>query len=341
MQDETILEAQAQEAWLRSRRNAFTLKELARGDVRPPEPLFEGLLLHNTITMISGEPFTGKTLFLLATALSLSSGKPLLGRFAPSGLRRVLFVGQDAPTWDYAGQAMKLARGYGLTPEELQHAEVDLVLNEGILITDAVFLEWLGQWWEATHFEVLMLDTLLDLHGMDENSNSQMRPVMKQLKKIRDDLGVAIMFSHHTSKGLPGDDRSANYRARGATVIPGSSDFHFQLRQGKEQVDFLWPKGRGVSSLDPPTSFRIIETTVSEGPAISLAAATIEERERGIIDILGSGPLTRSAIIAAVLSEEPGLEPNKAAKWVDNHLQILKRAKSVEQEKRGLWKLTP
>lgn len=334
-----ILEVAAQEEWLRAQRSALSLSKLTDGSIQPPEPLFEGLLLHETLTMVSGEPYTGKTLFLIAAALSLASGKPLLGQFPPKELRRVLFIGQDAPTWDYAGQAVKLARGYGIKPEDLQHFEVDFILNEGVIITEKPFLEWLGQWHEATKFDVLMLDTLLDVHSADENSNSQMRLVMKQLKTIRDTLGCAIVFSHHTGKQQMGDTRSANYMSRGATVIPGSSDFHFQLRAGKERVDLLWPKGRGASGMEPPTGFVIQESTIDGKPAIQLVAPSESARDSVLTDTLAEGPTTRSVLIGKVLELEPGLGMQRAAKWVDNQLQTMKKDGAVKTERRGQWSL--
>jgi hypothetical protein len=251
-----------------------------------------------------------------------------------------LFIGQDAPTWDYAGQALKLARGYGIKPDDLKHYEVDFILNEGVIITDKPFLEWLSQWHEATKFEVLMLDTLLDVHTAEENSNSQMRLVMKLLKNIRDTFGTAIIFSHHTSKPSIGDTRSANYMSRGATVIPGSSDFHFQLRAGKDHVDMLWPKGRGASGMDPPTGFRIVEGTVDSLPSITLVAPDETARASVIVEALGEGPTTRSILISEVLKLEPGLGPQRAAKWVDNQLQAMKKTGSATQEARGRWRLS-
>lgn len=335
-----ILEVAANEEWLRAQKSAITLSKLADGSIRPPEPLFDGLLLHETLTMVSGEPYTGKTLFLIATALSLTSGKPLFGIYPPKELRRVLFIGQDAPTWDYAGQALKLARGYGIKPDDLKHYEVDFILNEGVILTDKPFLEWLGQWHEATKFEVLIIDTLLDVHTADENSNSQMRLVMKLLKNIRDTLGTAIIFSHHTSKPSIGDTRSANYMSRGATVIPGSSDFHFQLRAGKDHVDMLWPKGRGASGMDPPTGFQIVESVVGDQPAITLVAPSEDTRTAALAAGLSEGPTTRSVLIAEVLKHEPGLGAQRAAKWVDNQLQAMKKDGTAIQEARGRWKLS-
>jgi len=332
------IEIAAHEEWLRAKRGALQLSKLADGSIVPPDPLFPGLLLHETLTMVSGEPYTGKTLFLLAAALALATGKPLLGSYTPKELRRVLFIGQDAPTWDYAGQAMKLARGYGIKPEDLKHYEVDLILNEGIVITDATFLDWLNEWYKATKFEVLMLDTLLDVHTADENSNSQMRVVMKLLKTLRDTFNCAILFSHHTAKPMLGDVRSANYLSRGATVIPGSSDFHFQLRQGKKHVDMLWPKGRGASGMEPPTGFTINEFLVDGLPAIRLDAPTEIDRMAVLQGALGEGT-TRALAIAAILKEEPGLGVQRAAKWVDNALQALKTEGKATQEKRGHWKL--
>ena len=101
---------------------AENAQEIGSEKILPPHWLFEDFLFSQSLTLLSAEPFTGKTMFLLAMMASLDTFEPLCGQFLPlrEGLQRdkiyapnphVLFIGQDAPTWDYKGQYQKLLRG--------------------------------------------------------------------------------------------------------------------------------------------------------------------------------------------------------------------------------------
>lgn len=336
----TDIEALSAEAFLRERRNVFTLGKLVSGEIVPPAPLFEGLLLENTVVMLSAEPYSAKTLTMLSMAISLASGKALFGRHNPRGLRRTLFVGQDAPTWDYANQAIKLSRGYGLSPESLVDADVDFILNEGVSITDTAFLDWLDQWHTTRGFDVIMLDTLLEMHNADENSNREMSQVMRILKAIRNKFNATVIFSHHTTKPQgPDSGTSANYRARGASVVAGTVDFHFQLRRTNKQVNLLMPKGRGADGLEPPTYFDIMEGEEDGKRWVRLDAGGEDVRTTKLMHQLAA-PSKRSDLIKVVLVHEPGLGRERAEAWVDHQLAAMRDEGRVVRVGHGTYKLT-
>ena len=335
------LELQAHEEWLRGQIGCMSLSKVAAGGVAPPPPLFDGFLLHKTLTMLSAEPFTGKTLLMMAMAISLNTGKPLFGRHRPAELRRVLFIGQDAPTWDYVRQARKLLRGYGVNPDDFGDLDTDLLLNQNINITDKRFIDlWLRPWHDATAFDVLMLDTLLSVHSADENDNRQMNLVMSALKRIRDEFGCAVIFSHHLSKPHGDNPMSANYRARGATAIVGGVDFHFQLQQGEgSQVNLIMPKGRGADGMDPPPYFNITQSGMSEEAyTIELEAPSEDTRRARLVGQLRE-PIDRKTLVNVLLLGEPGVPKQKMEKWVDNELQAMKKSEVVTSTSRGVWML--
>ena len=300
-------------------------------------------MLHKTLTMISAEPFCGKTLLMLAQAISLSSGKLLFGKYAPTELRRTLFIGQDAPTWDYARQCIKLVRGYGISAAELAELDTDLILNEGVFLNDKEFISWLRLWHEATQFEVLMLDTLASIHTMNENDNREMSHIMGVLKAIRDEFGCAIIFSHHTGKPSGEQVRSANYRSRGASAIPASVDFHFQLsRTAEDTVAITMPKGRGADDLDPPSAFTIVKSKDAEGNhsvRLELADAVNSEVSEQLFALLVMRPRKRKELVDMVQTMRPNMDADNVSKWVDNQLQAWKRSGAIESKERGIWEL--
>ncbi len=91
--------------------------------------------------------------------------------------------------------------------------------------TDPEFHLWLRAYHEAKPFDVLMLDTALDMHPFDENDNTEMSKFGKILKGIRDKLGCSIVVAHHLSH--PQKDMAR--RIRGGSVLRGNIDFEIIL----------------------------------------------------------------------------------------------------------------
>lgn len=249
--------------------------DIAGARVAAPAFLFTPILRSRTLTMLSAEPFTGKTLLMLSMLLSLDTGTSLLGQFPPASGHRCLFIGQDAPTWDYHGQFLKLFYGLGLGPSEADTSLPSFFfLNRGFSLLDPDFFKMLEEAVLLYGTSVLFLDTLLEFHNLDENSNRDMKRVMGILKAARDHLGLTILFSHHTNKlfmtagafparspanPLSGNALpiSRNAAARGASVIAGSVDAHVALRgagtdeQNSPLVELSFPKGRGLDNAAP------------------------------------------------------------------------------------------
>lgn len=310
---------------IRGQKNLQGLGGLVHGAVNRPPELFVGFpILHKTLTMISAEPFTGKTMLLSCMMLCLDGGAPLFGFHDPLRPISCLFIGQDAPTWDYKGQVQKLARGLAL-PESTEF-DSDMLLNEGVNLMDKNFIKWVYDYHEVTGFEVLMLDTLASLHSLNENDNQQMGMLMGRLKSIRDDLKVAVMFTHHTAKlGADAMFTSGNYRSRGASTIAGSCDFHVQLSAAAGKVKLVMPKGRGAGSKPAPW-FEIVE----EGDAVKLTIPHSESLTEMVVKLLGGGAMSRSTLLD---------HTRKTGTALDNALQYLKRSGKVTLTKGGSWRL--
>lgn len=316
----------------------LSLSELTRGKIAPPPPLFGDLLLDDTLTMVSAPPYTGKSLFLAAMVVSLDTGLPLFGRFAPNGVRKVLALLQDAPTWDYAEQFRKIARGYGLQREQQEMLESHLIINRGIQLTDKDFMEQLKLWHHSNPFDVLVLDALWTFHNMNENDNSQMGFVMAQLKRIREEFGAAVIFTHHTAK-LRAEDAgmNANYQSRGATVIPASVDFHFAMKRIGPRITLQMPKGRGAD-IEQLVYYDIKEVDHPDGTALKLDAPAPEATRQGKLLIFLTQERKRDDMVAFLRSAEPGITDARAKKAVDNDLRLLRSYGKVEKVAHGVWK---
>jgi hypothetical protein len=249
--------ARADAVTLRAHARAMDLNDLVLQS-RRPATLVHGLLLDDTLTMVTGEPYVGKTMFLLDLALGLALRQPIFGRYMPARRAGVLFVGQDAPTWDYAEQVRKLLLGRGIVPGDgdLEHLGLTFLLNQGHTITAPSFHRFLREYHDAVGYDVLMLDSFSDMHGANENDRHEMSVILRCLKDLRDTLGVAVIFTHHTAKPTQLGQRSKgqpivsyNYQARGSSAIVASIDFNILLTASAEgRISLRRPKGRGLKA---------------------------------------------------------------------------------------------
>lgn len=339
--DATLSYEDYEEQHLRHQNKVKTLDDVVLGSIRKPPPLIHGLLLDKTLTMISAEPFSGKTLLTIAMTVSLDAGLPLFDAYAVENRRKVLYMGQDAPSWDYAEQARKICRGHGLSLEQTHNLETDMLLNEGVNILDSDFLKRLQEWHNVSHFNVLFLDVLSSFHNADENDTRAMGVVMQILKRIRDQFLCAVIFTHHTAKPM-GNDRSLNYMARGSSTIAGSIDFHLSLRRESATADRIrlrMPKGRGAEGLDALTYFDIVDVPHPDGPAIRLVVPdTTATRTGRILDFIKTRKsASRQEIITSVSASEPLLTGTKPTTATDNALALLSRAGKIKRAGRGIW----
>lgn len=339
--------------------NLDSLSSLLKSPSKAPSFLVDRLLLDRTIVGLSAEPFVGKTMFMLSLGLSLDTCFPFLGNLTVPNNKRVLFLGQDSPKWDYIEQCRRLGRGMGLfsgplgtvrdirlgamgavQPDPIDLLDMHLILNQDIDLTDRNCLDELESIHDRFPFEVLMLDTFLDFHKANENSNSEMAAVMKVLRKIQEGFGCALLFSTHTSKPGPGIESAANYRSRGASTIAGKMDFHFMLKRKGNLITLSVPKARGLAeepsfqytmttSLTPQGYATVLQQVLPPEPALLLAlrAACAQPRRRAdLLALVGT-----SGLVAA----------SEAERALDTALQTLKRQGLLWNPQHGLWQAKP
>lgn len=310
--------------------------DIVSGRLQPPAFLFSPILRSHTLTMISAEPFTGKTLLCLAMILSLDTGFPLLETFTPTSGHRCLFIGQDSPTWDIHGQFTKLFNGLGLSPQQKRDLSLPSIflLNRGFSIVHPQFLVFLSQLVSLYGITVLFLDTLLDFHPLDENSNRDMSNVMRILKRARDELGLTIFFTHHTSKppreasAVPQFSRTA--RARGASVLGGAIDQHAALDLVTRDahgttVALSFPKGRALEHSEAQ-NFTIYSPTSG---CLMLRPSSLSLTSR-LVDLLAS-PCSRQHLRQSLQVSDGALS---------HALASLKASGQIHSPSYGIWQRT-
>lgn len=323
--------------WRGSSEGCYALPELLSGIAAPPPPLFGGLLLENSLTVVSGTTHVGKSLLLAHMALCLDLGLPLFGKFPPREPKRVLALLQDSPTWDYAEQLRKIARGFNMTSGLSEMTNAAFIFNRQIDVSEAEFKLELERLAGEEPFDVLMLDALWTFHCFDERDQGQMGLVAKRLKWARDHLGVSVIFTHHTRKMNAADSAvmGANERTRGSRVIVDAADFHMHLTRKGTRVRVELPKARGEN--ESLTYFDINEVDHPDGTALRLEAPDENASRTGQILSFLRETRKRAEIEAFLRTQEPALTAGQARKAVDNTLRLLQSLNKVERIGYGNW----
>lgn len=314
------------------------LADIGLGGAQRPPFLFQDLLLHQSLVMVSAEPFTGKTMLTLNMALCLDTGTPLFNKFSPGRKLRVLYIGQDAPLWDYAEQIRKLMRGMGLTHTQISILSGVGSFNKGHNILTASTHHWIQHYFEDIGFDVLFIDTLASIHSAEENSNSEMTVVMNTLKAFRDRYRCAVIFTHHDAKPAATDGRSNIYRPRGASVISGSVDAYISLRAMRDGgIKLSVPKGRGLKKRHD-LIYDMFDTPDGTGIQLTLRDTTAQSAhlDAAILQACVE-PKARHELISLVAPLLPTTLPSAVATLVDSILIKLQSLGKLRKVGRGTW----
>ena len=166
------------------------------------------------VGILGGPPKCAKSWFGLDMAISLASATPFLGHFA---------VRDPGPTLVYLAEdalPQVRARIAGIC----QHRAIDLAQLEMHVITaPAVRLDQapdqkrLAATLESIHPKLLLLDPLVRLHRLDENSSADISALLGYLRELQRRYDVAIVVVHHMRKAI---------RAHLGQALRGSGDLY-------------------------------------------------------------------------------------------------------------------
>ncbi|HKQ58305.1 MAG TPA: AAA family ATPase [Candidatus Eisenbacteria bacterium] len=113
----------------------------------------------------------------------------------------------------------------------------------------------LAKWMDGGAFatqgkQLLVIDSLSKIHGLDENSNNEMEYVVNFFQMLARRTGIAVVLLHHWGKGNEGD--GSIHSGRGASRIPDGADtiINFIRSKGEPKSKLTFPKVRGKEQPD-------------------------------------------------------------------------------------------
>lgn len=252
------------------RANDSTCLPVVRVEAIPTEPvprrwLIEGLWGAAAVGFIGGPPKCCKSYLGLDMALSVATGTACLGTYTvvESG-PALVYLAEDALSV-VRERVAALARHRGLTLAEV---------NLHVITTSRLRLDQVAD--RARLFEtarrlrprMLLLDPLVRLHAVDENSATEIAQLLAGLRDLQRGLDLAIVLVHHTRKALPAG-MAAGQGLRGSTDLHAFGDSNLYLRRLRGQL-VLTMEHRAAAAPEPVG----LELVTTEEQTIHLAVTS-------------------------------------------------------------------
>lgn len=189
------------------------------GDVKPADKSAESWLVEElwswrAVGLLAGCPKSNKTWAAIDIAISVASGTKALENFPVPKPGRVVFFAAEDPQVFLRERFEAIAARRGLAFKTL---DVHLIDVPVMRLDDARDQLRLIHTLETLRPRLLVLDPLVRIHTMEENSASEISVLLSFLRSIERKLETAVLLVHHTRK-------DAGSGTQPGQTLRGSSD---------------------------------------------------------------------------------------------------------------------
>ena len=182
-------------------------------------PLIDGVLRQGHKMLLAGPSKAGKSFSLIELCIAIAEGSSWFGWPCTRG--RVLYVNLELDRASCLHRFKDVYQALGIKPEHLQNIDVWNLRGRSVpmdklapkLIRRAAKKDYIA----------IVIDPIYKVITGDENSADQMANFCNQFDKVCTELGVAVIYCHHHSKGSQGNKRSMD-RASGSGVFARDPD---------------------------------------------------------------------------------------------------------------------
>lgn len=182
-------------------------------------PLIEGVLRQGHKLLLAGPSKAGKSYALIELCCSIAEGRPWLG--FPCAQGRVLYVNLELDRASCLHRFRDVYEASGARSLNLQNIDVWNLRGRSIPM-DKLAPKLIRRCMKKNYIAIV-IDPIYKIITGDENSADQMAKFCNQFDKVCTELGCAVIYCHHHSKGSQGGKRSMD-RASGSGVFARDPD---------------------------------------------------------------------------------------------------------------------
>ncbi len=275
--------------------NGFPTRTPVELEDRPRQQqwLIDGLWGREAVGIVGGEPKCGKS--FLALDLAVAAGVPCLRRFAADRPGPVLLFAAEDAGHIVRARLQGIASAAGARFEALDIAVIDVPT---LRLDHRADRQRLVETVQRVRPRLVVLDPLVRLHGVDENTVAEVAPILGFLRDIQRRFGAAVLLVHHARKSGAARPGQA---LRGSSELHAWGDSNLYLRRRDRQI-VMTVEHRAAPGLN---DIEIELADDGKGPALRLrqidtadAAPPPETPERRILQALAEAdaPLSQRQI---------------------------------------------
>lgn len=181
--------------------------------------LIEGVLRKGHKMLISGPSKAGKSFALIELCIAIAEGRVWLNWQCEQG--RVLYVNLELDRASCLHRFKDVYEALGLPPVSLHN--IDLWNLRGKSVPMDKLAPKLIRRAQKRNYTAIIIDPIYKVITGDENSADQMAKFCNQFDLVCSELGCAVIYCHHHSKGSQGQKKAID-RASGSGVFARDPD---------------------------------------------------------------------------------------------------------------------
>ncbi len=212
--------------------SGFPTRHPAALEDRPRQQhwLVDELWAKQAVGIIGGEPKCGKSFLALDVAVAVAAGVPCLRHFAAAQTGRVLmYAAEDAG--HIVRSRLEGIAGAADTPfDKLDIAVIDVPT---LRLDHRADRQRLQETVQQLKPRLVVLDPLVRLHGVDENTVAEIAPILGFLRDLQRRFETAVLLVHHARKS--GATRPGQ-ALRGSSELHAWGDSNLYLRRRDKQI---------------------------------------------------------------------------------------------------------
>ena len=208
-------------------------------------PLIDGVLRQGHKMLIAGPSKAGKSYALIELCISIAEGIPWLGFDCAQG--KVMYVNLELDRASCLHRFKDVYTASNVAPDNLKNIDIWNLRGRSVPM-DQLAPKLIRRAFKK-NYTAIIIDPIYKVITGDENSADQMAKFCNQFDKVCTELGCAVIYCHHHSKGAQGGKRSMD-RASGSGVFARDPDALLDLIELPiSDADKEWEIERNVIQL--------------------------------------------------------------------------------------------
>jgi hypothetical protein len=225
-------------------------------------------------------------------ALSVATGTPCLGKYAVQEPGPVLVYPAEDALFVARERIEGMARHRGI---DISEAEIHVITAPTLRLDRDRDRSRLLE--TARRLQLLVLDPLVRLHGIDEIHAGDMAELLAYFRSLQRQFDLSVLLVHHTRKNAAGG-AAAGQGLRGSSDIHAFGDSNLYLRRARDHL-VLCSEHRAASA-SAPVYLELVATNAEEihlGVIGELQDGKRRSLEEQLLELLAQGEaLTRAKL---------------------------------------------